>query len=388
MENKTIATRCLTNVQNMPRNMDAFLGLDQLHDLGVKIAVMQLSKEDEQFCDDLRFAIAQLEPDALDKKSTLEIKCLADVYSIFGYGKDDIVDKRDQIVMFTKIRTEMMGMLHHMTTKGKYANAIVLRDRLRLIRKEFIQLQQTYEKRRQSEESDQFMDAVALVRAQHDVKWSGKQASVVDKCAWRRADLAKTHAVQTRQLEDYLESIHEPLVKFSKTLLELKTSERNLSKLQLYEQAKNVYTRADAMEKQERAKNTQEFLQYKQKLRDDLRAKQAVEVKQLEETLTDKQYATLRTKEWDTKRETQRVKNLKRDMQHAHVLDLHKPAEFTTHPLVAPRKHLHDTSSSYGGQHFLGNVRGERLQVQSLCALHDAEDEVPSGSCTLERTLD
>ncbi|ETV65925.1 hypothetical protein H257_17474 [Aphanomyces astaci] len=341
----------------------------------------QLSGDDVQLCDDLRFAIAQLEPDALEGKSTLEIQCLADVYSIFGYGTDDIVDKRDQIVMFTKIRTEMMGVLHQMTTKGRYAHAIVLRDRLRLIRREFIHLQQTYEKRRQDVEGDHFLDAIALVRTKHDAKWVQKHADVDSNCDWRREDLAKTHMIQTRQLEDYLDRIHEPIVKFSKTLLDLKTSERNLSKLQLYEQAKNVYTRADAMEKVERLKNTQEFHRHKQKQREDLRAKQHAEQKQLEEALTDKQYATLRAKDWDTKRESQRVKNLKRDMHHAHALDQHKPPEFTTHPLVAPRDHLKQTSSTFGGQHFLSLVRGERLQVQSLCALHDAEeDAVPSGA--------
>ncbi|RHY30590.1 hypothetical protein DYB32_006892 [Aphanomyces invadans] len=327
-----------------------------------------------------RFAIAQLEPDALEGKSTQEIQCLADVYSIFGYGADDIVDKRDQIVMFTKIRTEMMGVLRQMTTKGRYAHAIVLRDRLRLIRREFIQLQQTYEKVLLAAflKGDHFLDAITLVRAQHDSKWVQRHVDVDTNCNWRREDLAKSHAIQTRQLEDYLDRIHEPMVKFSKTLLDLKTSERNLSKLQLYEQAKSVYARADAIEKLERAKNAQEFQRFKQKQREDLRIKQHAERKQLEEALTDKQYATLRAKEWDTKRESQRVKNLKRDMHHAHALDQHKPPEFTTHPLVAPREHLKQTSSTFGGQHFLGRVRGERLQVQSLCALHDAEDSVPS----------
>ncbi len=94
----------------------------------------------------MRFAIAELQEDALNTKSAFEIKNLVDVFSKFGYGSDDIIDKRDQIVMFTRIRHELTSILHQMTSKSEYAHAIVLRDRLRLIKKEFIQLQQIYEK--------------------------------------------------------------------------------------------------------------------------------------------------------------------------------------------------------------------------------------------------
>ncbi|OQR97581.1 hypothetical protein ACHHYP_10202, partial [Achlya hypogyna] len=332
------------------------------------------------FCDDLRFAIAQLEPAGLEKKSTLEIKNLADVYAVFGYNSDDIIDQRDQIVMFTRIRQEMMTILHQMTTKGRYTNAIVMRDRLRTIKRDFIALQHTYEKRRQQGETDHFAEAVLLVRDQHEKKWAAKQRDVESECQLRRQELAKTQQIQTRQLEDYLERLPDPHCKYSRTLLDLKNSEYYLSKLQFFEQAKNVYTRADAMEKIEKAKCAQEHHRAKQKQRDDLRIQHEIERRQLEEVLTEKKYGCARAQDWDTKRETQRLKSLKRDMQHSHVLEYQKPPEFTTHPLSAPRAHYRESSSSYGGQHFLGAVRGARLQVQSLCALHDGEEGAPPPS--------
>ncbi|OQR89806.1 hypothetical protein THRCLA_09570 [Thraustotheca clavata] len=311
---------------------------------------VNLTPKDRAFCDDLRFAIAQLEPQALNKKSTLEIKNLADVYAIFGYGSDDIVDQRDQIVMFTKIRQEMMTVLNQMTTKGKYANAIVLRDRLRTIKRDFIQLQHKYEKRRQDGENNLFSEAIELVRDQHEKKWFAKQKDIEAECNVRRQELEKTQLVQTRQLEDFLDRLPDPHCKFSKTLLELKNSEYYLSKLQLFEQAKNVYTRADAMETTEKDKCASEHHRAKQKMRDDLKAQHEIERQQLEEVLTEKKYGGVRAQDCDTK--------------------------------SAPRTHYRETSSSYGGQHFLSSVRGARLQVQSLCALHDSEEgsPTPSGS--------
>ncbi|EQC39360.1 hypothetical protein SDRG_03563 [Saprolegnia diclina VS20] len=344
---------------------------------------MELSADDKAaFCDDLRFAIAQLEPVALGKKSTLEVKNLVDAYAVFGYHSDDIIDPRDQLVMFTRIRNEMMSILHSMTSKGKYTNAIIMRDRLRTIKADFIALQTTYEKRRQGIENGHFADAVSLVRDQHEKKWLAKQRDVEADCNVRRQELAKTQQIQTRQLEDYLDRLPDPHVKYSRTLLELKNSEYYLSKLQLFEQAKNVYTRADAMEKFEKTKCAQEHHRAKQKQRDDLRVQHEIERRQLEEVLTEKKYGSYRAQDWDTKREAQRLKSLKRDMHHSHTLELQKPPEFSTHPLSAPRVNYQATSSSYGGQHFLGAVRGARLQVQSLCALHDAEESgpLPSGS--------
>jgi hypothetical protein len=74
-------------------------------------------------------------------------------------------------------------------------------------------------------------------------------------CHAQRQDLQRTHDIQTRQLEDYLEQLPKPHVKYSSQLLELKNSQHNLSKLNMFEEAKSVYTKVESMEKQARAES-------------------------------------------------------------------------------------------------------------------------------------
>lgn len=69
------------------------------------------------------------------------------------------------------------------------------------------------------------------------------------------------------------------------------------------------------------------------------------------------------------------MKNLERDMQHSHIMDLHKTKHFTTNPTPMVRKH-HTTSSTYRGQQLLSTVQGKRLEVVSLCDIHTNEQGV------------
>lgn len=75
------------------------------------------------------------------------------------------------------------------------------------------------------------------------------------------------------------------------------------------------------------------------------------------------------------------MKNLGQDMRHAHTMDLHEKQQFSTRAAPNVRKNHSRTSSTYRGQQLLGSVQGQRLQVASLCALHDDERGVaPDGA--------
>jgi hypothetical protein len=74
------------------------------------------------------------------------------------------------------------------------------------------------------------------------------------------------------------------------------------------------------------------------------------------------------------------MKNLYNDMNHAFTMDIHDKKIFTTDSATNPRKN-HTTSSTFRGQQFLSTLQGKRLEVASLCSIHDHEGgEIPSGS--------
>ncbi|KAE9347541.1 hypothetical protein PR003_g6867 [Phytophthora rubi] len=344
----------------------------------------------QQLRDDLQFAIMKaeqltvLDPKAPggSKKNPMEIKSLVDVFAVFGFSADDIIDKHDQCTIFKKIRAELDDLLRDlaMNTK-KYDKAIVLRDRLRLIKREFVEMQGTYETRRQEKEGQQFSRGTVLAKQRSDVLSAARTEACEREILHHQEELKKTHEVERAQLETYLNKLQEPHVKFSKLLLELKNTEKNLARLKLFEDAKNVFVRADSMERDQRALNTAKFERFKEKKRALLLEQQEQELAEADEKLTEKRYVVMRVNDNHRKTEVQRMKNLKVDMNHAHTMDMHDKKAFSTNAAAAVRKSHGATSSTYRGQQLLSTVQGKRLEVASLCLLHDSENGVvPPGS--------
>lgn len=72
--------------------------------------------------------------------------------------------------------------------------------------------------------------------------------------------------------------------------------------------------------------------------------------------------------------------NLSRDMSHCHTMDSHGKKQFSSTAPTAVRR-SHHTSASFRGQQLLSTVQGKRLEVTSLCQLHDDENgATPDGS--------
>lgn len=72
--------------------------------------------------------------------------------------------------------------------------------------------------------------------------------------------------------------------------------------------------------------------------------------------------------------------NLGHDMNHCHTMDAHGKKQFSTNAVTTVRR-SHHTSGSFRGQQLLSTVQGKRLEVTSLCKLHDEENgDIPDGS--------
>lgn len=189
-------------------------------------------------------------------RNPIEIKSLVDVFAVFGYSADDVIDRHDQCTIFARIRKELDDLLRDLAANTKkYDKAILLRDRLRRIKLEFVAMQGAYESRRQDLERTQLQRGGVLTRRRTEGVSAFRIELSEQEIEHRIDDLKRTHNVERAQLESFLNKLPEPHVKFSKLLLELKNTERNLAKLRLFEDAKNVYARADSMEADQRAKN-------------------------------------------------------------------------------------------------------------------------------------
>lgn len=257
----------------------------------------------QQLREDLEFAILRAERlaalDALDSppspRHPLEMKALADVFAVFGYAPDDLIDKHDQCAIFRRVRAELEDALRTLAANPKkYDKAVVLRDRLRRMKTEFVDMQRSYEARRQQQERERLAKGGALCAIKSDAHCEARVDQTEREIADKRADLDKTHAVQRAQLEEFLERLQEPPAKLSKLLLQLKSTEKSLSKLRLFEDARTVFLRADALEKDERARSACSFEQFKQQKREQLRAQQAGERAEMDEKLAERRYITRR----------------------------------------------------------------------------------------------
>ncbi|KAL3671458.1 hypothetical protein V7S43_003380 [Phytophthora oleae] len=344
----------------------------------------------QQLRDDLQFAIMKAEQltvldsktPAGSKNNPMDIKSLVHVFAVFGYSAEDIIDKHDQCTIFKKIRAELDDLLRDLSMKTKkYDKAIVLRDRLRLIKREFVEMQGTYENRRQEKEEQQFSRGIVLAKQRSDVQCAARTDSCEREILHQQEELRKTHEVERAQLETYLNKVQEPHVKFSRLLLELKNTENNLAKLKLFEDAKNVSARVDSLERDQRALNTANFEKFKENKRALLLEKQQEELAEAREKLMEKRYVVMRANDTHRKTEVQRMKNLTVDMKHAQTMDMHNKKVFSTNAVAVVRKSHGTTSSTYRGQQLLSTVQGKRLEVTSLCLLHDSENGVvPPGS--------
>lgn len=225
----------------------------------------------------------------------MELRTLQDVFALFGYSPDDLIAPHEQCAIFTRVRAELEDVLGDVATNTKkFDRAILLRDRLQRMKREFVTMQQTYESRRQQQEREQFGRGMSLVSRRNDAQCTSLADKTEREIEAKRVDLNKTHVVERAQLEELLTRLSEPHVKFSSLLLQLKDTEKNLAKLKLFEDARTVFIRADALEKEERAKWSVKFERFKDTKRELLRVKQAEELAELDKKLTEKRYITMR----------------------------------------------------------------------------------------------
>ena len=253
------------------------------------------------------------------------------------------------------------------------------------LKREFKALQMADEVRRQNAEVKNYDRAARRIRDISTRTTQQRNAKVAAECAEKRRDLQKLHVWQQGQLEERIKRMHKPPVRFSKDLLEWKSSEKHLARLKQFTEAKALNKRIVVLEPQELAAHDASWVNKLKALRQKLKRRQDFEVRKLDEKLHDLTLRAQRDGDRSAMLNDQRLKNHKTDMQHAHIVDRNQLPEYCkvvdgrVQPVVKKRAHLLETSSTYRGSQLLKSLKGKKSVDVSLCDVHDFEDE-PSGT--------
>lgn len=312
----------------------------------------------------------------MDESKLHTARSIKDAYALFGYNSDDQVDHREQVIMFTKVKAAIEKQVAQLTTDGKYDDAAILRDALKKIRAQFEELQRTKNKHSADVQKKHMVGATKLINENMAAKWEGRRLEVEGECELKRQALEKTIECECDALDRELKSMPMPRVKYSKALIELQYQEAGLKRSKLFEEAKNVRTKVNILEKKETTAHERKFQTTKDKMIEEHDKKHAQDRKRLEKKLRDVVLTYERSKEKDLKVAKVRLQNHQSEMAHSHAMDARALARPEL-SLEAVKRHNTKkvTTTSQRGQQLLESVTRKRLEVPSLCDIHIFEDE-------------
>lgn len=288
--------------------------------------------------------------------------------------------------MWTQIREAMTAEIDELTRSGKvenYDRAKNLHQALKNIRKGFEVLQMEELRRKQNEELNTFEKACKKLQAglaENEARRLTEQESFEQK---RKEDLLDQQAIERENMAHRRAITRPPKQRLSKRILELQKAETGLTKLDRFDEAKNVRRMIDTLVIPESRKARIQAQQRLEQERQHLKTAQEEQSKRLHKRLETAKWRALRRSEREVKRQQQRVKNLRTDMSHANTIDTSKKPEIVFRPsaLLQKRAHHAITSSSHNGTRLLDNVLGksakEVIYVAPLCANHQFEHALP-----------
>ena len=163
--------------------------------------------------------------------------------------------------------------------EGRYDEGDAVVRRLAKLKGEFKSLQMADEGRRQNAEVKNYDRAARKIRDLVGRTTEERNTKVAAECAQKRRDLQKLHLWQQAQLEERINRMHKPPVRFSKNLLEWKSSEKHLARLKQFKEAKALNKRIAVLEPQELAAHELNWINKLKALRHKLRRRQEFEVR-------------------------------------------------------------------------------------------------------------
>lgn len=291
-----------------------------------------------------------------------KVKTLDGTLERFGYSKDDRINRRELVLMFTSVEREMEDEIHRLAKTAAYDEAKEMRARLNSLRAEFDQLQTNGVATSQREQKELFDKAREELLDQRRTQHEMQAKQVDERCRNMKSDQEAFHAIERENLEICIARIERPPIKYSKRLIELLKAEHELIKLQQYEDARKVRRMIDRLLPGEEEAFNSAFERSMQAKRDKLLARQRREQLQLEEKMKAISWTDTRAREKEMNTQLQRITNHSRDMMHSHSGESKLRPEMSVKPsaLWQKRKGYESTAASLRGHQLLGAVRGKR----------------------------
>lgn len=327
------------------------------------------------------------------KKLTNLATCgtVRDAFLQHGLAPDDIIDRREQVLMFRRIENEMEQSLKELMSDGHFDEAKELGRRLEALRVEFGGLQLHDEQQRQNRQNALFKKARSIFNPAMKMRHAYEENNVEKQCHEEEADTQRRFQIQDENLALELSRIERPRMKYSKRRMELKNAEIRLCSLKQYDDAKNVRKMLRKIDAKEEAEFNRKFEAKLQAKVDKMAALHKGDSGRLEEKLSATRWRDFRRREHEAAVARQNVKNKLKDMKHFQLMDTKLKPELIVKPsaLLQKRKNHSQTSSAMRGTQFLDKVKGKKVGdavfIESLVNVHNFGDKKLSGTIKYEQ---
>lgn len=151
-----------------------------------------------------------------------------DAFVQHGLAPDDKIDRREQVLMFRTVETEMEVGLKSLMSSGRFDEAKEMGSRLESLREEFGGLQKKDENEKQNKQKKLFDKAVKIKGKQLKEKHNAWEKEVEEACTQFQEDTDKTFKIQRENLALEMNRIERPRMKYSKTRMEVSKAQGEL----------------------------------------------------------------------------------------------------------------------------------------------------------------
>ena len=174
--------------------------------------------------EDFDFDDKEVDSSTIFKQSASELTSVTNLESTlskFGFKKDDRIDRRDMVIMYSTVEKEMEKEISNLAHDSAYSSAKEMRNRLSMLRREFDDLQTSGVKILTNDQRKYFETASNEMKYEISTRHQQEEAELLEYCERAREDLKRTHDIQSENLEKQIQRIPRPPMKYGRRLIEL-----------------------------------------------------------------------------------------------------------------------------------------------------------------------
>nr|CCA20809.1 conserved hypothetical protein [Albugo laibachii Nc14] len=213
-------------------------------------------------------------------------------------------------------------MLKHSIDGAQYGKAMHTRDRIMQQKEDQFAFNVRNEESQHIYERNKFEKNAERAMQANESKIRRKTQELEVNIREKVNDMQQKQLIERDQLDNFLATMPLPRMKLPKSLLELKNTQHNLARLHHFEEARNLSTILEVMEREEAERHEQAFARSKQTRYKTLIGTHEKTEARLKEKSTEKRLFEARRCAELKQIELQRLLNLYRDIEHRQKLEM------------------------------------------------------------------